>query len=1111
MTAEQLKAADPSHSVWVSASAGSGKTKVLTDRVLRLLLSGEPPGSILCITYTKAAAAEMMERIESELARWAVAGEDTLKEALTKLSGASPADAMLKRARQLFALVIDAPERLRVQTIHGFCQSIIARFPLESGVPTHVKVLDEHDASEMLKEAKARLLRDSSEDPALSAVLRSLAQQIAESTLEELLQKIVTSRKWFMPVVESQHGHGRFSLLLREALGVPADASISRLEKQCFTYTDAQRAALRRVVALMATDGGKYNIATAEAMAAWLEKRIGAEQYADCFFTDKGTLRVNLFTKPLAKAYPEVAEVINEEATRAEAFRQTARTLRVIQSSEQIMVLADTVLRYYAEDKARQGCMDYDDLILHTVNLFRRSSAASWVLYKLDGSINHLLVDEAQDTSSEQWQIVEALVEEFFSGSGACDKHRTVFVVGDEKQSIFSFQGADPALFEDIRLRMTRKAQEAGMPLVHVRLNTSFRSAPAVLATVDEVFASPDVRDGLVFSEAAVEHTAFRSDAIGRVEIWPLVDAPRSEKSTIWERISPQPYTPSAEQVMAEKIAQTIQGWFDEQRLLPSRGRSVEPGDIMILLRRRGDFAEAMIRSLKRRGIAVAGADRLRINDHIVVMDCMALADFLLLPSDDLTLAALLKSPFIGLGEEALFELACGRQKQSLWQRLRQQEEKYPEAVAFLSEMLAKTDYMRPYELFCHALLTLGKRKDIMRRLGIEAEDPLRELLSLALQYEQSHPPSLQGFMHWIRSNDTEIKRDMDKSRKEVRILTVHASKGLQAPIIFLPDTTSMPLPPSKLQWLETATMKMPVWAPFSDMDDKHLRQLKQQAKEESLREYRRLLYVALTRAESEMYICGWKGEKSIPEECWYSLITNAIGNKPGWEQVEGVSVKTSGTFHAPAKKDSSTQHYQPVLPAWADAPAPAEPNPTRPLSPSRSTEKEIQVNAQALLNAQMRGVLTHRLLQFLPQYEGAQRKDMLTRFMEFYGEAFSESERGEIARQVLALLDHPEYAEVFSGNSVAEVPVVGIVEDGQGEPVTVAGQIDRLVVTEREVMIVDFKTGVPPEGKADVVPAGYQRQLGLYRKLVERIYPDKTVRCAVIWTALPKLVELKV
>jgi ATP-dependent helicase/nuclease subunit A len=904
-----------------------------------------------------------------------------------------------------------------------------------------------------------------------------------------------------------QGGAERFLALLHEKLHVPYGTNESKLIQKYFVYQPEEEAALRSACEAMLQSASKTDNKMGKTIASWLENRTDAVRYAESFFTIKGTLRKEFYTQKAEELNPNLPSIIAAEAARAQGFMHEYKTLRLLQSSEHMMVLARALLGHYREAKARRGVMDFDDLIMHTVRLLRRSGAAAWVLFKLDGTIDHLLVDEAQDTSPEQWQIVEALVDEFFAGESARSVHRTLFVVGDEKQSIFSFQGADPNIFDNMRRSLAKRAKDAGKLFSHERLGLSFRSTEAVLAAVDSVFSTAEAREGLVFSETDFSHTAHRTGQAGRVELWPLIEGEKKEKKMIWDVLADSTYIPSPEQRMAQAITAEIAGWLKEGRILPAHARPVRPGDIMILVRQRGGFNHAMLRALKRAGIPVAGSDRLVITDHIAVMDCMALGDFLLLPQDDLTLATVLKSPFIGLSEEALFTLAYNRGKQSLWQSLKSHPE-FGDAAEFLSHLLARVDYMPPYELFSHALITRGKRKKIAERLGREADDPLGEFLSLALQYERSHPPSLQGFLHWLRSSETEIKRDMEKGRDEVRILTVHASKGLQAPIIFLPDTTSTPRHPDNLQWL-AGEPSLPLWSETAQYDDATMDALKEAASVEAYKEYRRLLYVAMTRAEDELYICGWKGDRAASEGCWYELIKNAVDASDKWQMNGNRKILlNSGNAKKHIRESLITQTIPP-FPAWAHLPAQEEPRPSKPLSPSRMTESVPVPRPQTAASARARGVLVHRLLQYLPECLPQQHSEVIKRFVERYGALLSAWECDEAVRQVMSVLSHPEFAPVFSPHSVAEAPIVGVVEGKDGLPVTIAGQIDRLAVVGDTVFIVDFKTGKEVPLDASSVPEAYKRQMEAYRKLVQKIYPDKTIKCAILWTSVPVLIAL--
>jgi len=529
----------------------------------------------------------------------------------------------------------------------------------------------------------------------------------------------------------------------------------------------------------------------------------------------------------------------------------------------------------------------------------------------------------------------------------------------------------------------------------------------------------------------------------------------------------------------------------------------------MILVQRRGAFADAMLRALKQKGVPVAGADRLVLTQHIAVMDCIALAEFLLLPQDDLTLATLLKSPFIGISEDALFELGFNRGEQSLWQRLRSNS-KFETEADFLSSLLARVDYLPPYELFAYALETCGGRRKLAGRLGSEVDDPLNEFLSLALQYTHAHTPSLQGFLHWLRSGATEVKRDMEKGRDEVRIMTVHGAKGLQAPIVFLPDTTRPPRYDSGILWTDTEE-RIPLWSPFSGFDDSHYRSLKELYRSETDREYRRLLYVAMTRAEDELYICGWKGARPVPEGCWWELVKQGVEAGSGWV-VDGDRhiLSCPQLSPVPATPRPAAQHTILNLPGWINTPPANEPSPPKPLAPSRiGTEGSNTLSPVKDILARERGMLIHRLLQYLPDVAPQDRTRVIQQFIRHYGNGFTPQEQNTMEQEVSGILQHPDFAPVFGPDSVAEAPVSGIVQDSQGNKVVISGQIDRLCVHGDDVYIIDYKTGREVPAAESQIPMAYLRQMDAYRQLIARIYPGKTIRCALLWTAEPRLMTL--
>ncbi len=1104
MTYDQHSASDPTISAWVSASAGTGKTKVLTDRVLRLLLAGSPPGKILCITYTKAASAEMEQRIDEQLGKWAICSPEELLTDLQELTGKAPDTKTLKRARQLFARVLDAPDRIRIQTIHAFCQSVLKRFPLEAGVAPHFTLIDEQTSAELLHEAKMKLFSESckSEERSVAEAISALANMVSEQTINELIANIIEDRKKFITWFESKDGFAKLCEAVYQKLGLHYGVSEKAIFTKYFNYTEAELISLRQTLVVLSQASGKSDQVTHDALRDWLESSQSSDKnaYIAAYLTKEGEPRKNICTVKTEK----IREILLAEQSRVYNFFSEVKSLKIAVATCHVIKLAEALLTIYRRLKTSHGYLDYDDIILTTVNLLHKNPV-SWVLYKLDGGIDHLLVDEAQDTNPEQWKLVDALTGEFFAGEGAKTKQRTVFVVGDGKQSIFSFQGAEPLEFERMQSLLRKRITSASEEFRNVNLELSFRSTEPVLQAIDEVFGRDAARDGLIFSEHVITHQAHRKGMAGRVEVWPLVEVEKQEELSAWHISDKAIYILKAEAICAKNIAETIAGWLRDKRKLLAENRLVTPGDIMILVQRRGYFSSALLRALKHKNIPVSGADRLILTEHIAAQDSIALAEFLLLPEDDLTLATVLKSPFIGLSEEELFELAYDRKDASLWQRLKA-EPKFKAAHDFLSDLLAKTDYLPPYELFSYIFETRGGRKKLAARLGNEIDDPLNEFLNLTLQYTDIHPPSLQRFLEWLKSGVTNIKRDMEKARDEVRIMTVHAAKGLQSPIVFLPDTTRLPRSDNGILWSDLEE-NIPLWLPFSDMAEKHSRDLKEVLRLKTEREYRRLLYVAMTRAEDELYICGWKGDKAVSEKCWYELIKQASDT---WQEEDGKKILISAQT-APSKTKSVTpqKNIKLSLPEWINRAAKDEPTPTKPLAPSRMETTGNVLSPLKNRHSRARGLLIHRLLQYLPDVDVKDRKSIMEKFITHFGNDFSASEQEQIGQEVLAILNHPEFAPIFGTDSIAEAPISGVVQDANGKVVTLAGQIDRIAIMQDTVYIIDYKTNVDASETESQIPGAYIKQMAAYRALIAQIYPDKTIKCGLLFTAIPKLMVL--
>jgi len=1140
----QRRASDPNASAWVGASAGTGKTKVLTDRVLALMLDGAPPERLLCLTFTKAAAAEMANRLAGRLAAWAAADDDALDAELRTLPVRDPDPALRRRARALFARVLDAAGGMKIQTLHAFCQAVLARFPLEAEIPPQTRVLDEDSAAELLHNARETVLATaggSSPDAAdLTRALATVSAEAAERTFAELLDALLTHRGRLLRFRDEAGGLEALIARICDRLGVapgttPDDVLAAACADNAF---DAE--GLRNVAAAFTAGTATEQTKRHPVVRAWIDGSVAArvaafDEYKSLFIKkDDGALKAKPLTKAAAAAVPGANDAAQAEGERLQAVQARQTAAAIARRTAALLRLGTAILDRYAAAKRARALLDFDDLILATRNLLAKPDVAPWVLFKLDGGLDHLLVDEAQDTNPEQWEILDLLTREFFAGEGAAEAlgrgSRTVFAVGDTKQSIYSFQRADPRAFTRMREHFAARIQAARQTWSPVDLTVSFRSTDAVLHAVDRVFAEPEARAGVLLDGAdAVHHDPVRAGHAGKVELWPLAPAAEVPAPAPWEAPLAGDEPVPARHRLARAIAARIAGWTRGDAAdgwLPARGRRMTPGDILILVRRRNGLVDEIVRELKLRGVPVAGVDRMILTDQLAVRDLIALGRVLLLPEDDLSLACVLKGPLIGLSEDALFDLAHDRPGR-LWDTLRDrvgERGDFEHAYTRLSDLLARADASPPYEFFATLLGAEGGRAAILARLGTEANDPLDEFLNLALAFERDHVPSLQGFLHWLDAGAArEIKRDVEHDADVVRVMTVHGAKGLQAPVVILPDTVQPPRFKDKVLWDEARGLI--VWSPRKAEDDTLAGELRAAGRQAQDEEYRRLLYVALTRAEDQLHLCGWETRSKMPEVGWYPLVRRALAADPAFDRYdfgaevpggwsgEGLRLETPQRRPPELGSDPSAVATAPAEvppPSWVWTPPAAEPAQPRPLAPSRPPAADPAPRSPLSApdgTAYQRGLLIHRLLQSLPDLVPAHRQAAGARLLAAQPE-LDDAAQAALLAEVLAILDDPRFAELFGADSRAEVPVVGLL-DAEARPDPVSARIDRLVVRPDKVMVVDFKTNRPVPDSAEAVPEVYRAQLATYRRLMAAIYPDRPVETWLLWTDAPRLMQI--
>ena len=1117
---QQRNASHPHVSAWVKASAGSGKTKVLTQRVMRLLLQGVRPERILCLTFTRAAAAEMAIRITRQLSAWATCDDNALGASIAAMQGEPATPRQMTEARRLFARALSAPGGLRIRTLHAFGQEILRRFPVESGLPPHFTVIEGSEAAALQEDCLTDLLADLTTAPhhPLREDLNRLVKTLGEQGFTNALRQILHERGRLQDAVTRAGGMGPLVTRIRSFLDLAPEDTDASLIAAAATPTLLPVSDIRVAATALLKEAATYSARGAKILEMLNlssdERAACFDDYERAFLTIKGTPYVY---KSFEKKHPDLDAVLRREATRILSLRERLETLRIAEQTAAVLRIGDALIGHYQRRKRAQAALDYDDLVVETLALLHRPAIAPWILYKLDGGLDHILVDEAQDTSRAQWTIVKILADEFFAGSGAREgADRTLFVVGDEKQSIFSFQNAEVEAFDSMRLFFERRITDADKPYIEVPLHVSFRSAPAILRAVDAVFAADSARAGV--SPDPIVHESFGRDKIGRVEVWPLIARPDTANTgEVWAL--PIGYEderdPQAE--LAQHIAATIAGWLRRGESLPDSDRPIRPDDIMILLRRRGRFAELMVRALKHNNVPVTGVDRMRLIAQLPVMDLVAILHFALLPEDDLTLATVLRGPLLNRDEDDLMRLAIGR-TDCLWQRVKDHD---PEAAAYLSNLLNKADFTTPFAMLAHILnepcpgSRISGRHAIWERLGSDALDPVEELLNAAQTFSHHHAPSLQHFLHWLTASDSEIKRELDHGGGQVRMMTVHASKGLEAPIVFLPDTSGVPRVQAvpKFLWAEGDMLPLYIGRKPESGAPRHVWDA---ARAKQLAEYRRLLYVALTRAGRRLYIGGWetRGENDH-DESWYNLIhkgllglhepASVIDAPDRPEPLVAFADPAPDRPLADTLRNAEThlsKDGNPApLPTWASRPVEMEAEASPPLQPSRLGDTLPRATPDIAFT---RGRIIHRLLQSLPDLPDDQRENAAARFLANPQHALTEAERHNLMLEVMNIIHHADLKHFFSAESRAEVPIIGRV-NGQ----KIAGQIDRLCYVGDEVWILDYKTNRPPPIDAASIPAPYRAQLGAYRALLKLLHPTATIRCFLLWTYGPRMVEL--
>lgn len=1133
MNDPHIIAARPNISAWVGANAGSGKTYVLISRLVTLMLKGSPPERLLCLTYTRSAAAEMQGRLFDLLSEWALLDDIELKDKVFERTGfeLTTSDEFY-RARTLFARALETPGGLRVQTIHAFCESLLHRFPLEAGLVPGFELLDDVRGNEVIEDIVSTLMRYE-DDPDLASGIDLLSRHMQTDDLIVLAKRLIRERsRYHRPdTLEGLHRH------LSEMFG---DVDMNRLAQQQMALIadlhGLEPELLKRSLESQASTDQKL----AENLRAFKAAPDFSAQWSvlkTIFLTGKGELRKQIFTKAFHKSTPELADTLVEMQNTFYSFERMSRIANARALSDALYRLADRLLQEYYLHKHRANELDYDDLIDFSNHLLINAQSAAWVMFKIDGGLDHILIDEAQDTSERQWRLINALAEEFFVGASAREETRTIFAVGDEKQSIFSFQGADPSAFDAMRQHFERLVVEAGSTFKHVPLTMSRRSTPEILEAVDAIFKPTEHRAGLTVSDQDILHEAYRAHDVGYVEVWPAIRIDRIKSDDTPDAIPDITSVQTPSVLLAERIALKIRSLLDQP------GGHIRPQDILVLVRQRNAFFAEMLRALNAQAIPIAGADRMSLLDEVAIKDLIIAGEVALIPENDLALAILMRSPLVGMNEEALFEIAYNRSG-SLVEALFAAAQAQPTNTTYTAArdlivwLTKAVDELTPFDFYAQLLSGRGGQAQLKARLGPQIDDAISELLRLALNYERGDPASLQGFLDWVQNNATEIKRDMDQESEAVRIMTVHGAKGLEAPIVFLPDNCQPPSQSAR-QRIFISHNNLAWRAKTAETFESDLER-QAAAFSDDLEESRRLLYVALTRAKDRLYIGGYMGgsanSNSTPNPAsWYGMVAasppaNARCHDPDlvatadgdasfvWSLGEE---EKAGPFR---KEDKETPLMTEPVPAWLsnhfkpetvlssekEAPRAFE-HIVQPIAVTtfighhnESIERprdwlaDEQSEQIQTMRASDLGQIIHRLFEHLPDVARTDRDKIADNYLSLYAPTLNLADRAQQVAAINRVLDNPSLAPLFGQGARAERPIIGWLTAPAKKTVYLTGQIDRYVHDHAQnwIWIADFKTGIPQYDNQ-----AYLGQMALYRHLLREASGVDDIRCSLIWT----------
>lgn len=1143
---QQLLASDPTSSAWVSANAGSGKTHILVLRVLRLLLANVNPATILCLTHTNAAAAEMSNRVFEIITEWSHLSDEKLFAEITKIQDKTPNKDDITRARQLLVKILETPGGWKAKTIHAFCEAIIQQFPLEANTTGHFSILDGDQAKKLIEEAKKSTLASimSENNIKLKQAFNEILELTDEETLEPLICDIISNRNILNQFSCFADENGGEEVLLKKRFGLHPDEKYEKIYGELAQLLGIIQEDIKQYINL-----AKEDERTNSFKKILKEKSIEEKfNFLSIFFLTKDlSPRKYLLNKEMADKSPDLAKNLKNAQEEFIKIRDRLNTYKMLKATLASLILAKNLNKHHDELKKKYCFLDFEDLIFCTNDLLKKSEVSAWIRYKLDQEINHILIDEVQDTSLIQWEVIRSLTEDFFVGENAHSHPRTLFAVGDEKQSIFSFQGAEPTRFFRERQINQQRITNAGNKFSIIQLPLSFRSTADILTAVDKVFSIPENAQGLSEDKEPILHRSNRIGHAGSVQIWEQVFSEKNSPPKDWISHFDSIQIESSKSIIAQRIANKIADIIGCDTVISNgKTRFIRADDILILVRKRTSFIKFMTRLLKNdHKISVSSSDKFILTDHLAIKDLMSLGYFVLSQEDDLSLAALLRSPIFNLSEDDLFEICAKRQKTetvfaSLQRLANDKISSLRHIVEYINEIIYLAKSYSPYDFFTLILGAKNGRKLFVSRFGNEVIDVLDEFLDFALRNEQKSYHTMQEFISELENYPPTIKRKQYSNHNEVRIMTVHAAKGLESPIVFLVDDGSEFFNIRHIKGLQILPSTnddpgIPIYIPQSHLHNhvvfNHIEYTKKTAREE----YNRLLYVGMTRASDKLIICSCKNKdkknsgslnkSKTSQGTWYDMVYKSFD---GDERVKEVKIKTAANkdewgaleWCVPCdksiiieKEPAITELNQgDIIPKEIFESIPNDIDTPYILNPSMLDTKDSPILRSLLSedsagqnNFLKRGLIIHKILQVVFALPVEQRKQYVVSYFKKNSKFWPIQEYNNLVLSVTSLLENPTISQAVSYTSYAEVSVSGKVSFPKKD-VLISGRIDLISISKKHVLIFEYKThSYIPQGIEDI-PLSHIAQLAMYKEILKVSYADKSFICLLIYVSKPKI-----